>query len=231
MDAAQVEAALGACERALEGGEKIDLEALGFWRAVGAVKRRREWVGRYAERIARIDREAFRRAVPLVFPLGVGVALEVLGTLVGLTLLALSFALPPDAAGVAILLGAGALIGTTHGLTHVAVGMLAGIRFTDFFSTPPRRPQPGFKIDYASYLRASPEARAWMHASGAIASKVVPFLAVPIAMLARAPWWTAGLLIAIGLLSILTDLTLSVRSSDWKRFRREMRVARDLASR
>ncbi len=35
-----------------------------------------------------------------------------------------------------------------------------------------RRPQPGVKVDYASYLRAPPRQRAWMHASGAIVVEV-----------------------------------------------------------
>jgi len=35
-------------------------------------------------------------------------------------------------------------------------------------------------------------------------------------------------LIALGVLQIVTDLTLSTKSSDWKKFRRERGVARDI---
>ena len=65
-----------------------------------------------------------------------------------------------------------------------------------------------------------------MHASGAIVTKVVPFLIVPVALAARTPWWTTALLIAIGAVQIVTDLLFSLRYGDWKKFRREMRLAR-----
>jgi hypothetical protein len=45
-----------------------------------------------------------------------------------------------------------------------------------------------------------------------------------------APAWTAWALIALGLLLIGTDVAFSVRSSDWKKVRRELRVARVQAS-
>jgi len=39
MDAQEIERTLTEAERSLEGGGKPDLTRLGFWRAVGAVKR------------------------------------------------------------------------------------------------------------------------------------------------------------------------------------------------
>ena len=60
---ADIEAILAGCEHALAAGGKVDLRELGFWRAVSAVKRRREWIERYADRIGAIDRQAFERAV------------------------------------------------------------------------------------------------------------------------------------------------------------------------
>jgi hypothetical protein len=224
-----VERALAACERELAGGGTPDLRALGFWRAVNALKRRPEWVERYAERTAAIDREAFRRAVRPVFPVALGVAALVLGVIVGVGFFALASTLEPTLAGVAVLLGTGALLGATHGLAHLIVGSAAGIHFTDWFMDIPRRPQPGFKIDYASYLRASPSARAWMHASGPIVTKIVPFAAVPLALAFGTPWWTTAILLAVGVVQLVTDALWSVRSSDWKRFRREMRIARAIS--
>ena len=51
-------------------------------------------------------------------------------------------------------------------------------RVTCYFLRP-MPPFPRIKIDYRSYLLASPEGRAWMHASGAIASKLGPLVALP----------------------------------------------------
>jgi hypothetical protein len=225
-NAEQLENALATCERELAAGRTPDLRALGFWRAVDAVKRRPEWIERYAERIAAIDRRAFRGAVRPVFPVGLGVVALVLGTAAGVALFVIASGLEPIWAGLAVLLGTGALLGATHGLAHLIVGSLAGIHFTDWFMDIPRRPQPGFKIDYASYLRASPSARAWMHASGPIVTKVVPFAAIPVALALGTPWWVTAILLVIGVAQLITDAVWSVRSSDWKRFRREMRIAR-----
>ena len=65
MDDGAIGSTLAACEGELSAGRVPDLRALGFWRAVASVKRRRELVPRYAERIARIDRSAFGRRVRL----------------------------------------------------------------------------------------------------------------------------------------------------------------------
>jgi hypothetical protein len=227
VDESAVERTLIACEEALAGPGTPDLRALGFWRAVAAVKRRRELVGRYAMRIAAIDRQAFRRRVRLVFPVDLGVALVIGGLLVDLVFLAI--ALPADHPWreLLVLIGAAGLDVATHGLAHLAVGALVGIGFTDWFLDLPQ--PPGFKIDYASYLRTSPRSRAWMHAAGAIASKLMPFLVIPYAMAIETDTWAVVLLLVFGVIQIATDLLFSVKASDWKKFRREMKLARSSA--
>lgn len=225
MQPEEIERILGACERSLDAG-RTDLREQGFWRVVGALKRAPELRARFASRVAEADRRAFLSRVRIAVPLPVGVALLLLGTAAGIALLAAAFALDGAAAGVAVLLGAGALEGTTHDLAHLAVGRVVGIRFTHWYTDPPARPQPGVKIDYASYLRASANGRAWMHASGAIATKIVPFVCLPLALASSAPWWTAAVLAALGVVQIATDVLFSVRSGDWKKFQRERRFAR-----
>lgn len=226
MDEAGIERTLSECERALQAERRPDLGGRGFWKAVAAVKRRPDLVERYADRIARIEMESFRRQVRLRFPATLGVALDVVGTLAGLALLGAAFMLSAPWRDLALLAGMGAVLAATHTLTHWIVGRAAGIRFTHWFSVPPLRPQPGFKTDYASYLRTPARSRAWMHASGAIVSKLVPFLVLPVAFAAGAETWTVWALVAIGVGQLFTDALLSTRASDWKRFRREMRAAR-----
>ena len=82
------------------------------------------------------------------------------------------------------------------------------------------------KSDYGTYLRADPDSRAWMHASGALATKLAPFLALAWWPASGAPWWAAAVLAALGVLQIVTDVALSTKSSDWKKFRREKAIAR-----
>ena len=227
MDDAALESTFASCERALAGGGTVDLRALGFWRAVARVKREKSLRFRYAERIARIDRSAFAQRVPTRTAAAVGVAVLGLGTAVGVLLLGAAASLGHPWRELVVLAGAGALIGATHDLAHFFVGAALGIRFTDFFvDVPKRKPQPGLKLDYASYLRAPAAARAWMHASGAIVSKLVPFVVIPYAVAIACDAWAAVVLAAIGVISIATDLLFSVKASDWKRFRREMRLVR-----
>lgn len=228
MDSERVEATLAACEQALASGGRVDLANLGFWRTVAAVKRHPAWIERYADRIGAIDRQAFGRNVWPTFPLPLGTAALSAGALAGALLAAVSGRLGNRWKDPALLVGAGLLLGTTHDLGHLVVGRAVGIRFACWFLDGPTRLQPGLKTDYASYLRASPRGRAGMHAAGALFTKVVPFALLPLAAANRAPVWTRLSLIAIGLLQIATDLLFSIHQSDWKRVRRELRVAREV---
>ena len=226
MDDAAVERTLAACEQALTGSGAPDLRALGFWRAVAAVKRRPELVDRYASRIAAIDRQTFRRRVRLVFPVTLGVIALDIGLFGGLLLLALATLADHPWRELLVLTAMGAVDVATHGLAHLAVGTFVGIGFTDWFTDIARNPGPGFKVDYASYLRATPRQRAWMHASGAIVTKLVPFLVAIYAFAIDAELWAIVLILAFALFQIAFDVLFSVRISDWKKFRREMRLAR-----
>jgi hypothetical protein len=224
VNESQIERTLAACEEALAGAGRPDLRALGFWRAVAAVKRRADLVQRHAQRIAAIDRRAFRRGVPLAFPVTLGVIALDVALFGGLLLLATAAGLPHPWRELFVLAATGALDVATHGLAHLAVGTFMGIGFTEWFVSLPK--PPGFKIDYASYLRASPRQRAWMHAAGAIATKLTPFLVIPYALAIDTEMWAVLIILALGVVQILTDVLYSVRASDWKKFRREMRLAR-----
>jgi hypothetical protein len=81
------------------------------------------------------------------------------------------------------------------------------------------------KLDYASYLRAPAFSRAWMHASGAIVTKIMPFAFIGAAVAAGVPDWVTWALVVIGLVSIGTDVLWSTKASDWKKYRREMALA------
>lgn len=226
LEKPEVERVLRRAEQTLATGEEIDLRRLGFWRAVEAVKKHREWIETYADQIAAIDREAFRHHTWIDVPLGLGLACLALGTVLGVALVAGAFVTPRPVNGFMILAGAGVLLAATHDLVHWAIGRAVGIRFTEFFIVRPSRPQPGIKIDYATYLRTPPRARAWMHASGALVTKAVPFALIPLAVAGRMPRWVAVILALLAMIQIATDVLFSTKSSDWKRFMREMRNAR-----
>jgi hypothetical protein len=68
-----------------------------------------------------------------------------------------------------------------------------------------------------------------MHASGAIVTKIMPFAFIGAAIAAGVPDWVPWALVVIGLVEIGTDIFWSTKSSDWKKYRREMGLARSMS--
>jgi hypothetical protein len=228
-------AELDRIESAVGAGD-TDLSRLGFWRVVALIKRDDELIDRYAEQVGRIDAKAFRARVRLRIPVWAGNALLLGGAAVGAVAVILAVgnanANPGQPvtvelfSGLALLLAAGTWAIGLHSPTHWVVGRLVGIRFTDYFLGGPPPPRPGLKTDYATYLRASPMARAVMHASGALATKLAPFLALVFFATTDAAVWARFALLGLGVLLIVTDVFFSTKTSDWKKVRREVAVAR-----
>jgi hypothetical protein len=213
-------------EAAVDEGE-TDLRALGFWRLLAKVKADPVLAHHWAEQAGRIDRKVFEARALLRVPVWLGNALLLVGTLAGA--IAVSIALTTDSetlAGLALVFAALDWSTTFHIPAHWLVGRAVGIRFLAYYLRDLMPPFPGVKIDYATYLRVAPETRAWMHASGAIASKIAPFLVLAFWPASDAPGWAAWAIAGYEVLIIGTDVFISTRTSDWKRFRREMRIAR-----
>ena len=225
MNASDIERALEAAESSIAHGG--GLAGTGFWKAVAAVKREPALVDAYAERIGVIDRQAFEGWALLAVPVAVGTLLMIGATVVGLGLTWWAYASEPPLNGLLLLAGTFAVLGATHGLAHQAVGRMVGMRFTHWFIGALSRPQPGVKVDYATYLRVPARKRAWMHAAGALLGKVVPFLAIPPALVMEAPGWTVIVLAVFGLVQILTDIFWSTKASDWKKVRRELKFVEE----
>jgi hypothetical protein len=224
-EGSDVEAALEEIERAVDRGE-TDLRQLGFWRALELVKADPVLADRVAERAGRIDRRAFEARVRPRVPVWVGNLVLVAG--IGAGAAAVAVAARTEArtvAGLALIAAAVIWSVAVHGLAHWVVGAMVGIRFFAYFLGGPPPPRPGLKSDYSTYLRASPSGRAWMHASGAIATKLAPFVVLVLYPLTRAPAWAAWVVLAIGIFQIVSDVLFSTKSSDWKKFNRERRAA------
>jgi hypothetical protein len=226
MDRPEIEQALAASEAALARGGKVDLGPYGFWKAVNVVKQTPSLVAEFGDRVARIDQEAFQRGAMVRVPIGLGTALMVIGTLVGLILIGWAYRLTSTAQGFALVGGTVVLLVPTHGLAHLVVGRLQGMRFTHWFIGKVTRPQPGVKVDYATYLRVPARRRAWMHAAGAIVTKLIPFLSLGAGWAMNAPGWAMALLAVLAVGQIITDTVWSTKASDWKKFKREMALAR-----
>ncbi|MGH2772340.1 MAG: hypothetical protein ACRDIU_04290 [Actinomycetota bacterium] len=218
---ARLTRALGRAQAALERGES--LKGTGFWKAVSLAKQDPGIAAKYGSQIAEIDRRAFEQAVRLRVPAAVGTAALTLGSLAGIVAVLGAGAVGAPVVRTGLFLaGTAAVLVCTHSLTHWAVGRLMGMRFTHYFLGGPKPPRPGVKVDYATYLAASPRQRAIMHASGAVVTKLVPFALFPLALSAQIyPWASYGLL-ALGAAQIATDAAFSTKNSDWMKFRREL---------
>jgi hypothetical protein len=217
-----------------------DLQRLGFWALVRKVKVERRLAEHWADVVGRIDRLAFEKRVRPTFPLwlGNGVLLVGTGVVAAATAVAVRLAHGPSETGATVagalaLAAAGGLSLTVHCPAHWLVGRLVGIRFIRYFIGGPLKVTPGIKADYATYLRVDPGARAAMHASGAIASKIAPFAVfAPVYLAHRAagyelfPEWSLWSILGLGILQILTDVMWSRKKSDWMKVGRERRLAR-----
>lgn len=226
MTPLEIDTVLNAAEVQIGFGNAPEIAGTGFWPAVRAVKGDPELIDQFADRIGAIDKAAFNSWARLVISISLGTVIAVVGMLIGLSIISAA-ALIPEWNGIVFLVGTGILIGTTHGLGHLVVGFLGGIRFSAWFIGR-GRPQPGVKTDYGTYLRATPKARAWMHASGAIVTKTIPFLLLPAALAVSAiPTWVSLVLIGLGVVQIATDVVWSTKSSDWAKYARERAHAVD----
>ena len=225
-DGESLEEAFARVEAAVDAGN-ADLSALGFWRLLRTVKTDPAVARRFAEQAGRIDRKAFEVRVKMRFPVWLGNGVLLAGTLFGAAAVVVATrASNATLAGLALIAAAVAWSVSLHCPAHWAVGKLVGIRFTAYTFGGPPPPRPGLKTDYETYLLASPGERAWMHASGALATKVAPFVALAFWPGSDAPAWAAWTVLAIGVLQIVTDILFSTKSSDWKKVRRERAVAR-----
>ena len=223
MKRSEIDGILEAAELAVAQGEPLG--PTGFWKAVAAVKADPDLVEAYADHIARIDEAAFRQWALVTVPMWSGNILMIGGTVVGFLLIWWAYNVEDFFSGLVFLAGLGVLLVTSHGLGHLVVGSLQGMRFIGWFIGSVKRPQPGVKLDYATYLRTPARSRAWMHASGALVTKSIPFLLLGAAWGADIPGWAVIVLLVVGVGQIITDILWSTRSSDWKKFKREMAFA------
>ena len=218
-------------EQALDNGG-TGLRELGYWRILRQVKTNRTLSNHWAEVVGRIDQKAFEARHSLRIPVWVGNGVLLVGTAVGVGAIVVATSTDdPTVSGLALIASGGILSVSLHDLAHWAWGRMVGMRFRCYFLDGPFRIQPGIKTDYASYLRTPPRSRAGMHAAGALASKLAPFVAAGFWWATSAPWWALSGLLALGAVQVVTDIVWSTKKGDWKKVRREAQLARAWAAR
>ena len=218
-------------EAAVDAGQ-TQASTLGFWPLVRQIKADPTLSAHWAKQVGRIDRKLFEARVRPRFRVWFGNGMLAAGILVGAAAIGYAIGCDNRTVAGALLLASGPILSSSlHDPAHYIAGRVVGIRFLWYFLDGPMRIQPGLKTDYASYLRTPPRARAGMHAAGAVASKIAPIVPLALAPLADAPGWAVAGLAAFTVLQFVTDLTFSVKRSDWARVRRELLVARSQEAR
>ncbi len=208
-----------------------DLDEAEFWRLVVRVKRSRKLIEAYADRIAGIDAEIFARRAGVRVGIALGTAAMLLLLVLAALLLLIAPAMQPALHGLLTILATFLLMTALHPLAHLAAGKALGMRFLFYFLNGPARIEPTLKLDYASYLRASPRARAAMHLSGIAASILATLIGFLASYLTQAPGFATFTLGALLLLNtafefsppLLVKLGLRIfRKSDAYRAFREL---------
>jgi len=230
--------ALARIERAVDEGNTA-LGRLGFWRLVDRIKVEPALSHHWAEAVGRIDRKVYEARTRLRLPVWLGNLVLALGTVISASLVPAALAIArrstgpePLVSGLLVVAAAVGLSTNVHGLAHYLVGRMAGIAFHSYFIGGPLK-TPSLKIDYETYLKATPGSRATMHAAGALASKAAPFAVFVGAYVPHAaagydllPAWSLWGVLGFGVLQIVTDIVWSRKASDWKKVGRELRIAR-----
>jgi hypothetical protein len=203
----------------MESGE--GLKGTGFWKAVAAIRRDPELAERFSSEVAYIDRRAFEAGVKLRVPAYIGILVLSLGVVAGCVFVIASQWFDEPIRALVFLAGFAILDVAPHSIAHYIVGVVFGMKFTHVFLGGPPPPRPGVKTDYESYLKVPPRKRAIMHASGAVVTKLTPFLLIPVGAAMSVAAWALWGLLAIGFAQILTDVFLSTKTSDWMKVKRE----------
>lgn len=112
------------------------------------------------------------------------------------------------------------LMTSLHPLSHFLTGSLLGIKFTHYYLDGPARFEPTLRINYSSYLKASPRRRALMHASGVVGTVAAPLI-VALMALNKGAGDAAFNLFILFLLLVVFELLTSTKTGDLMRAKRE----------
>lgn len=183
MEEDKVEELLGRLESEIEKVDPEGLRNLGFWKMVRAAKKDPALAKGYGERIGRIDRLVFEKKTNIKLGYQVGTFIALSGALLGILFLYMAIIQEGSVSTLFYIASSLVLMTALHPLAHSFVGRLTGIGFHFYFLNGPMRIEPTLKIDYATYLKASPLKRVLFHLAGSLNSALVTFIVLAAALL------------------------------------------------
>ncbi len=191
---------------------EINYNGRDFWALLQQVKKDRINDDDLLEQIENVSVKRFREKVSFTLNVASGNALAIIATVAAVVLAFRSEWM--------LYIGALILMTSLHPLSHYLAGSLLGIKFTHYYLDGPARFEPTLRIDYSSYLKASPERRALMHASGVVGTLAAPLIVALMALNKGADDAAFNLFILF-LLLVVFELLTSTKTGDLMRAKRE----------
>lgn len=205
----------------------LKLKKLGFWEIVEEARKDKKIADMYGKKIAEINRKVFERKWKWKFPPYMGIILLLI---ISGFVIYLHFYLANDIYQLSIYLPIESFIlsASLHTPVQYITGRLLGIKFIYIYprgiymfqrkSTSKIKIEPALKVDYESYLKASPIKRAIMHVSGAIFTIATVYFFFIYSIVIKAYIWSISVCGAIAIIYTLTDIFYSAKMAAFKRF-------------
>lgn len=186
--------------RKIESGFHDGKPPMGFWKVVEKVKMSNIRAEDIIAKIAEIDAESFRKRHRHL-DTRAGSVLAGLLTLLGVLVVYEGASSYVEIVHGLFVVGIVMVIIGIHPLVHIAVGRYYGIEFLFYFLNGSLRIEPSIKIEYDSYLRASPKGKAIMHLSGVTATFVILSSGLFFGLIFRMSVWS--MIVLSGILTLL----------------------------
>jgi hypothetical protein len=183
MKEGEIEDILGKLESEFGEGNYDAAKKLGFWKVVKAAKKEPTIAQNFGERIGRIDKLLFESKVWTKLDYKLGTMIELVGALFGVLFLYYGASSTGIESTIFYVASSLVLMTALHPLAHSLAAWLFGIRFHFYFLNGPLLIEPTLKVDYSTYVKATPKKRSIFHLAGAINSITVTFIVFLVALL------------------------------------------------
>lgn len=236
MDFEEIENRLKFIEMEISKGN-LNLKKLGFWEIVEEAKRNKKIAELLGKKIAEINKKVFETKWKWKFPPYQGITLLLIISAITLYFFFYSTN-DPFYLSVYLPIASFILSASLHTPIQYFVGRIFGIKFIYIYprgiymfqrrSNSKIKIEPALKVDYESYLNASPLKRAVMHASGATFTLIAVYFFFIYSIIAKAYIWSIAICGAIAIIYTLTDIFYSAKMAAFKRFLDEYKTHKEL---
>lgn len=228
----EIERRLSLIEEEIKKGNYA-LSKLGFWEIVEELKLNEKLIEKYSKRISEINRFVFEKKWKKRYSVSFGIMLL---SIISIACIAIfPFALSNTFyLSIYLPIASFILSASLHPITQYLVGKAFKINFIYIYprgiyifsrSSKGRiKIEPALKLDYESYLKASPLKRAIMHVSGTFVTIFIVLIFFLFSIYLDTYVWSQIICGVIFFSYLLTELIYSPKYAAWKHFKNEYRV-------